>query len=171
MGAAGIPLPDSTTQTALLNALSAESAGASKWTVNPAPGILTASVVEELPSKANAGEPDLYRLTVTCNVNTHAAEMRLAWSPGVPSKGRTISAVVDGKALSPTEVDGSEKMFPGTTGDSGTGAIILNPSQLPARTLTISNLFPDETVVFPFDALNGTVRQSLSTCFNPSATH
>jgi len=171
MGAAGIPLPDSTTQSALLSALSAESAGASKWTVKPTSGILTVSVVEELPSKANAGEPDLYHLTVTCNVNTHQAETQLAWSPGVPPKGRTISAVLDGKALPPIEVDGSEKMFPGTTGDSGTGAAILHPSQLPARTLTISNLFPDETVVFPFDALNGTVRQSLATCFNPGGTH
>ena len=171
MGAAGIPLPDTTTQSALLSALSAESAGATKWTVNPIPGILSASVVEEVPSTANAGEPDLYRLTVTCNVNTHQAEMRLAWSPGVPSKGRTISAAVDGQALPAIDVDGSEKMFPGTTGNSGTGAVILNPPQLPARTLTITNLFPDETVVFPFDALSGTVRQSLSTCFNPSATH
>lgn len=128
-------------------------------------------MVEEVPSKANAGEPDLYRVTVTCNVNTHAAEMRLAWSPGVPSKGRTISAAVDGKALLAIEVDGSEKMFPGTSGNSGTGAAILHPSQLPARTLTISNLFPDETVVFPFDALSGTLRQSLATCFNPGATH
>ncbi len=82
MGAAGIPLPDSTTQSALPSALSAESAGASKWSVNRTLGELTASVVEELPSTANAGEPDLYRLTVTCNVNTHATEMRLAWSPG-----------------------------------------------------------------------------------------
>ena len=171
MGAAGIPLPDSTTQRALLSALSAESAGASKWTVNPIPGILTASVVEEVPSTVIAGGTDLYRLTVTCNVNTHQAEMRLAWAPGVPSKGRTISAAVDGKALPAVEVDGSEKMFPGTSGNSGTGAVILYPAQLPARTLTISNLFPDETVVFPFDALSGTVRQSLATCFNPSATH
>ncbi len=171
MGAAGIPLPDSTTQNALLSALSVESGGASKWTANPIPGILTASVVEEVPSTANAAEPDLYRLTVTCNVHTHAVEMRLAWSPGVPSKGRTISAAADGKALPTFGVDGSEKMFPGTTGNSGTGAVILNPPQLPARTLTISNLFPDETVVFPFDALSGTVRQSLATCFNPSATH
>ena len=171
MGAAGVPLPDSSTQSALLSALSAESAGASKWTVNRIPAILTASVVQELPSTANAGEPDLYRLTVTCNVNTHEAGMRLAWSPGVPSKGRAISSSVDGKALPAIDVDGSEKMFPGTSGNSGAGAVILHPSQLPARTLTIGNLFPDETVVFPFDALSGTVRQSLATCFNPSATH
>jgi hypothetical protein len=36
---------------------------------------------------------------------------------------------------------------------------------LPAQTLTISDLFPDETVVFPFDRLSLTAREGLSTCF------
>jgi hypothetical protein len=40
---------------------------------------------------------------------------------------------------------------------------------LPARTLSVSNLFPDETVVFPFDTLTPTMRRELSTCFDRSS--
>jgi hypothetical protein len=185
MGAAGIPLPDKTTQDALLRALSAEAAGAGEWTVNQTPAthasLLSASVVEETPSAANPGEPDLYRLTLTCNLDTQEAEMQLAWAPGVPSKHQVISALVDGKALFTYKVDGSEKMFIGATGTSGTGAVILYDTNknsaapktempLPAQTLTISNLFPDKTVVFPLSGLTQPVHQALETCFTRSNT-
>jgi hypothetical protein len=92
-----------------------------------------------------------------------------------------MSALVDGKALFTYKVDGSEKMFIGATGTSGTGAVILyatkensaapkNVMPLPAQTLTISNLFPDKTVVFPLSGLTQPVHQALSTCFTRSNT-
>jgi hypothetical protein len=165
MGAAGIPLPDRATQDALLSALSSEAAGASGWNVIRTP-ILTASVVQGALSAANGGEPDLYRLTLTCNADTHEGEMQLAWSPGVPSPDRVMSFAVDEKAPLTYKVESGEKMFKGASGDSGTGAIILYPAiPLPAQTLTISNLFSDETVVFPFGGLTQPVRKALSTCF------
>ena len=172
MGASGQPLPDRAAQDALLSALSAASVGANRWTVNQAPGpaaraqITTASIVQEVPSThEKAVSPDLYRLIVTCNSDTHEGEMQLAWSPAVPENGRVLSASVDGNAAFTYKVEGSEKMGNGQDGTSGPGAAILAAVPLPARTLTISNLFPDETVVFPFDGLTQTVRQTLSTCF------
>jgi len=186
MGAAGLPLPDRATQDALLSALSAAAAGAGEWTVNrtqnsatQAP-ILTASIVQEVLSAANAGEPDLYRLTLTCYVDTREAEMQLAWSPGVPQTGQLISGAVDGKALFTYKVEGSERMGNGSDVNSGPGAAILYTTKkdsaaprfampLPAQTLAIRNLFPDETVMFPFGALTPTVRQTLSTCFPGSS--
>ena len=174
IGAAGVAPPDSATLHALMSALSAEAVGAGEWRVNrthhrttQAP-ILTASIVQEVASTANAGEPTLYRLTLTCHVETHTGEMQLAWSPGVPQSGRTMSAEVDGKLLSTYKVEGTEKMGNGAGGASGPGATMLDKMPLPAQTLTISQLFPNETVVFPFGALTATARQELSTCFTGS---
>ena len=175
MSAAAIPQPDPTTFNALKSALSAEAVGAGGWTVtrtqNPtsqAP-ILTASVVQEAPSATNA-DADLYRLTLTCHVDTHAAEMQLAWAPGdVPQTGGAISAAVDGKAPSAYHVgqgEGSAILY-ATKVSSGVPKFVM---PLPAQTLTISNLFPGETIVFPFGGLTQTVRQELSTCFTASST-
>jgi len=166
MGAAGIPLPDRPTQDALLGALSAEAVGATGWTVNRTQGpAISASIVREVPSTANGGEPDMYRLTLTCRADTHEAGMQLAWSPGVPETGRVMSAAPDGKAPFTYKIDGAEKMGNGADGTSGPGAIDLRAMPLPAKTLTIRNLFPDETAVFPFGDLNPAVRETLSTCF------
>jgi hypothetical protein len=187
MGAAGIPVPDRMTQNALVSALSAEAAGASEWTVtqtqNPATQapMLTASILRETPSPKNTGQADMYRLTLTCDVGTHEDGMQLTWAPGVPEVGSVMSAVVDGKAPVTYKVEGSEKMFHGATGMSGTGAVLLYATTensgmpklmkpLPEQTLTVSGLFGDETVVFPFGGLTPAVRQALSACFNGSDT-
>jgi hypothetical protein len=164
MGAAGIPLPDKATQNALLEALSTKAVGATGWTVNRDAAI-TASIIREVPSTANGGEPDMYRLQLTCRVDTHKAEMQLAWSPGVPDTGQVMSAAWDGKAPSTYKIEGSEKMGNGDNSTTGPGAIALNATSLPARTLTIRNLFQGETVVFPFGELSQTARETLSTCF------
>jgi len=174
MGASGIPLPDRATQDALQAALTAEAAGAGAWTVNRTRNpktqaqILTASVVRELPSAAFPDSPDLYRLKLTCRADTHAAEMQLAWSPAVPEQGRVMSAAVDGKAPAAYKIDGLETNGNGQAGTSGPGSMILAATQagpLPAQTLTVSNLFPNETVVFPFGELAPAARLELSACF------
>jgi hypothetical protein len=171
MGAAGISQPDGNTLKALMNALSAEAAGAGGWTLtrtqNPATQalILTASIVQEVPGAANAGEPDVYWLKLTCRTDTREAEMQLAWAPGdVPRTGGVISAAVDGKAPSTYKVkpgDGAAVLY----ATKENAAVPESVMPLPAQTLTISNLFPDETVVFPFGGLTQTVRQTLSMCF------
>jgi hypothetical protein len=182
MGAAGIPVPDRETQEAWVNALAGEAAGASGWTVNrtqdPATRtpVVTASMAQEVSSATKAGEADTYRLTLTCRTDSHEGEMLLAWAAGVPKEGHAISAAVDGRAPVTYHVLNEKAMFIGAVGTSGTGAAILSATKesagapkiglpLPERTLTISNVFPDETVMFPFDGLPQTARQALVKCF------
>jgi hypothetical protein len=186
LGASGQPLPDRATQDALQSALSAEAVGAGRWIVNrtqdpatKAP-ILTASVVQEVPPANGGADPDLYRLKLTCRVDTHEADMQLAWSPGVPERGRAMSVVVDGNAPLTYKVEGSEKMGNGGDVISGPGAVSLYSTTgtsavpklmpLPVKTLTVSNLFGDETVVFPFGGMTETARQALSTCLTGAKT-
>jgi hypothetical protein len=172
LGAAGIPVPDSATVDAWTSATAAEAAGANEWTIDrtqseavKAP-IVTASIVREAPSAAFPAQPDLYRLTLTCHLDTHEGEMQLAWSPATPKAGQMMSVAIDGKTPSTYKIEGSEQMGNGAAGASGPGAILLNPTkQLPERTLTISNLLPDETVVFPFDGPAQYARQALAGCF------
>lgn len=170
-GAAGIPPPDKATQEALIAVLSSAAAGANEWTVSRRDSVgakaptLTVSVVQGVPSTANQGEPDLYRLTLTCRADAREGEMLLAWSPNVPQNGRVISAVADARTPMTYKVEGTEKMGNGTAGTSGPGSVILRAMPLASQTLTISNVFPDQRVVFPFSKLTSAARQALSTCF------
>jgi mono/diheme cytochrome c family protein len=172
MSAAGVPQPDRTTLNALISALSAEAAGASGWAVTRTQdqttraSILTASMVQEARPAASAREPDMYRLTLTCRVSTHEGEMQLAWAPGdVPYAGGEVSVSADGGAPSAyTIYQGQGSVFLSATKlDLGAPKLTV---ALPAKMLTVSSLFPGETVVFPFGGLTETVRQALSTCFD-----
>jgi hypothetical protein len=178
MSAAGIPQPDKTTIDALISALSAEAAGASEWTVTPTQDpatqtpILTASVVQAARPATNAPEPDLYRLTLRCRLATHEGEMQLAFAPGdVPQTGGAISVSADGKGPSTYRLyqgEGNATLY-ATKLNLGVPKLAV---ALPAQTLTVSNLFPGETVAFPFASLPQTARQALSTCFaGPGAGH
>lgn len=159
LGASGLkPLPDRATQDALLSALAAEGGGAGAWTVERArepktqAPILIASMVRQVPT-ANPEKPDLYRLKLTCHVDTHEGEMQVAWAPAdVPGTGGTMSAAVDGQAPLVYKVANGE----------GNAKL---PLPWPGQTLTIGKLFGDETVVFPFTELTQTARQALSACF------
>jgi hypothetical protein len=166
-GASGQPLPDKATQAAFASAMKAESAGAESWVVDRTGGPVTASIVRQLPStdKEAHGEPDLYRLMVTCDARTRAGHMDLEWSPGVPKQGREMSAAVDGKQRFTWKVEGNETMGNDQAGTSGPGAVAV-AVPLPKKTLTVANLFPDETVEFPFSDLDKTARRQLSACFS-----
>jgi len=114
----------------------------------------------------------MYRLILTCRTATHEGEIRLAWANGVPEEGRQITVAVDGKAPFPYKVEGGKKQG---NGANGPGATVLYPNPianvpLPTQSLTISNLFPDETVVFPLESLSQTVRQDLSMCFTADSS-
>ena len=170
MSAAGIAQPDRPTIKALVSALSATTVGAGGWAVTrtqdpstQAP-ILTVSIVQEAPS-ATGAVPNLYRLRLTCRMDTHEAEMQLAWAPGdVPETGGTISAAVDRKVPSTYQVhqgDGAATLY-ATNRTPGAPKFTM---PLPAQTLTIGKFIDSETVDFPFGGLTQTVRQSLSTCF------
>jgi hypothetical protein len=51
----------------------------------------------------------------------------------------------------------------GTSGTSGRASAVLRVG-LPTQSLTIASLFPEETVVFPIDALDGGTRRELAAC-------
>ena len=174
MGAAGNGVPGEAIQVAFVKSLSAEAAGADQWASRSAEKsqTLTASIVRETPSTKRAGETDMYRLILTCQTATGEGEIKLAWANGVPEEGRQIAVAVDGKAPFRYKVEGGEKQG---NGKNGPGATVLNPNPianvpLPTQSLTISNLFPDETVVFPFDRLSPAVRQDLAMCFTADSS-
>jgi len=173
---AGGPLPDEKIQMALVRALSIEAAGAeewhSNWTEDPQTHsrIFTATILRQLPStKFPEGRIDMYRLIVACRIPSREGEIKLAWANGVPEEGREIIVEADGKTPFAHKIEGGKKQG---NGANGPGATVLSPNTpLPTHSLTIRNVFPDETVVFPFENLSETVRRDLTTCFSVGAGH
>jgi hypothetical protein len=171
MGAAGIPIPDKATIDALIQALAVESNGATGWSVQHANGaaakapVLVASILQEEPSTKSGSEARVYRLIVSCNVATEDGSMQLAWSP-LPQRG-TLAASVDGREAVSYPVGGSERMGNGSgVVTQGLAALVLNGLSLPADTLTITDLFPGETVVFPFANLPQDAQHEFQACFS-----
>jgi hypothetical protein len=167
-GAAGLPLPDLETEDGLFNALVVKSAGATDWHASRSGDSVTVSILRPV-----AGTDELYRLKVTCRPGTGESEMQLAWAP-TPAKGdRRISVAADGTAAVMFNVEGREKMGNGAkkkdgTDSTSTPAAVALKMLLPDRTLIVSEVFPDEVVVFPFDRLPAAMRQELSSCFQKS---
>jgi hypothetical protein len=165
MGAAGIPIPDKATIDALIHALAMESTDATtgwEFDVSLFSSSLAArptsrvswSIMREFQSAANAAEARAYRLKLTCDAETKTGSTQLAWAP-MPTRG-TLSASVDGAAPVSWSADGS--------------ATELTFSRIPADSLTISGLFPDETVTFPFTNFPSFARREFQECF-PDAGH
>jgi len=181
MGASGSE-PDEATQIAFERALSAQAGGAEQWhswwSGKPAAApatlraaTLTADIVRQIASTKFPGKVDMYRLILTCRVDTHQGEIELAWANGVPEEGQPMTVAVDGNLRFTHKAEGGKKQG---NGANGPGATILYPDPemnlpLPARTLTVSNVFPNETLVFPFAELSATVRRDLAQCFSPAA--
>jgi hypothetical protein len=174
MGAAGLGVPDEATRDAWVAATAAQAERAKEWTVirieavaSKAP-LLVASIVREVaPRKAEAGMP-VYRLILACNTASHQGEIQLAWSPQ-PQTSRTFSVSVDGNPSIPHKLEGrEEKMGNGSVGTAGLAAAMLD-APLPEKTLTITDLFPGETVVFPLGDLDHAARQQLGVCL-PTST-
>jgi hypothetical protein len=165
MNAAGIPQPDNATIDALIHAFAMRSRSATEWNVErPKASELTASTLREVPSAKNANEAEVYRLIATCNATTRQGELQLTWSP-VPQSG-SLNASVDRKAPVKFQVRGSEKMGNGNGHIlHGLAAVHLQGLPIPADSLTITDLFPGETVVFSFATLPGDARHDLNVCF------
>jgi hypothetical protein len=178
IGAAGLPHPDQATQDAFFNALDAKSRGSNEWTLtrtedpSARASLLTASILRPAPSTAANPLGELYRLKLTCRIGTGEGEMQLTWAPkNAGESARAISVAADADAPVRYIVEGHETMgngakkADGTENTTGAAATVLKGMQLPAQTLTISSLFPDERVVFSFDGLSEAARHDLSTCF------
>ena len=170
MSAAGIPIPDKATIDALIQSFVVESIGAMDWNVQhttvAAAGtpVIVASILREKSWAKSAGEARAYRLIVSCNVAARIGSMQLAWSPQ-PQRG-SLSASVDGSAAVSYPVEGSEKMGNGSKVVTQGVASLTMCLPLPAETLTITDLFPGETVVFPFANLTRQAHQDLQVCFS-----
>jgi cytochrome c551/c552 len=170
MGAAGLGIPDTATRDAWIAATAAQAERAKGWTVirseapGPSASVLTASIVRDVaPRIPDTGAP-LYRLTLACNIASQHGEMQLTWSPA-PQTNRTFSVSVDGNPGIPHRLEGrDEKMGNGTAGASGIAAAAMLNVPLPQKTLTITDLFPGETVTFPLGDLDQVARRQLAVC-------
>jgi hypothetical protein len=168
MGAAGIPRPDKATIDALIQALQMESTGATEWAVQQTTGVsaaapvIEASILREVPSAKSAGEARAYRLIATCDVARRRGFLQVAWSP-LPQRG-TLAVSVDGSGvvnypLGGVTQDMAALILPDFGSDTASGL------PLPAETLTITDLFPGETVAFPFANLPQNARTEFQACF------
>jgi hypothetical protein len=165
MGAAGLELPGEATRDAWLAATAAQAEGAKAWTVirTPAP-VLVASIVRDVAPRKSESVMPVYRLILACNIASHHGEIQLAWAPQ-PQTSRTFSVSADGSPGIPQKLEGrEEKMGNGSAGNTGLAAATLN-APLPQKTLTVTDLFPGETVVFPLGDLDPAARQQLGNCW------
>jgi hypothetical protein len=166
MGASG-EKADELTQIAFAEALATQAHGADQWDTRWNGKTLTANILRGLTSTKFPGATDMYRLILSCRTDTRVGEIRLAWANGAPDEGQPITIAVDGNAPITHIAEGGEKQG---NGKYGPGATILYPDipnfPLPAHTLTVSDVFPNETPVFPFDTLSPATRANLATCFS-----
>ena len=176
MGAAGLKIPDNATRAAWIAATVEQARASQSWTVvrgdaaGAAKSVITASIVRDVaPRIPNAGMP-LYRLTIACNVDTRRGDIQLTWSPQ-PQIDRTFLVATDGGAGRPHKLEGrEEKMGNGQGGATGLATAVLHVP-LPAKSLTVSDLFPGEAVVFPLGDLDRSTKQQLASCFPARAKH
>jgi hypothetical protein len=140
-------------EAALKLAFAEQAKGATEWTVERG-AVTTASILRTARAES-------YRIIVTCDAASKRGSLQLAWAP-IPKNG-TLNASADGKLTAYT-IDVREKM--GTGGDAvAAGANVMLKGPLPAQSLTVGGLFPDQTVTFPFAQLPADARSALSACF------
>jgi cytochrome c551/c552 len=170
MGAAGNGVPDKAAQQAWLESTKEQAAGAKDWFVTHEDGVLSAGIVREVaPRTSGSLNIPVYRMKMTCNPSTRVGEMQLTWSPQ-PQTGRTMTVSVDGAAPIEYKIDGQESMGNGGTLKTGHASILLGGTKggklmLASRSLTVRELFPGETVEFPFSELDQKARAELRKCF------
>jgi hypothetical protein len=174
MGAAGLGVPDSATRNAWVAATAAQAERAKGWAVirTEAPGskalVLTATIVREVAPRKSDTDAPVYRLTLACDIASHKGEIQLTWSPA-PQTNRTFFVSADGNAEIPHRLEGTEeKMGNGTASTTGLAAAPLNVP-LPENILTITDLFPGETVVFPLGEVDQADRRQLAICLAAGA--
>src|SRR4051812_9802653 len=170
MGAAGAGIPDPATRDAWVLATTAQAERAKGWTVtrtetpDSKARTLTASIVRDVAPRQSATDSPLYRLTLECDMASHKGQIQLTWSPA-PQTSRTFFVSADGNTAIPHNLEGQGKMVGnGTPLTTGLAAAVLK-APLPENTLTIADLFPGETVVFPLGELDPVDRRQLAVCF------
>ncbi len=173
MGAAGQGVPDEETQVMFSRALAVQSKGAYDWNIrweNTGAGAqdrtLIMSILREKPSVKYEGLTDSYRLIVSCRLGTREGEIKVAWANAAPAEGQMMSVAVDSADAIQHKVEGGRAQG---NGNNGPGATALKVP-LPTQSLTVSNLFGDGNLVFPFGALSQATRRDLAVCFPTNET-
>jgi len=170
MGAAGNGVPDKVAQQAWLDSTREHAVGAREWFVSREGERVSAGIVREVsPREPGSTDVPVYRLTMVCSPSTGLGQMQLTWSPQ-PQTGRTMTASVDGNAPIEYKIEGKESMGNGGTAQSGHASVLLSNGKggklaLANQTLTIRELFPGETVEFPFSDLDQKAHTELRKCF------
>jgi hypothetical protein len=170
MGAAGNGVPDKAAQQAWLDSTKEQAAGARDWFVSREGGVVSASIVREVPPrKADSADAPVYRVIVVCNPSTRSGEMQLTWSPQ-PQTVRTMTASVDGQGPVEYKIEGKESMGNGGAAETGRASVVLSSGGAAKlaranQSLTVRDLFLGETVEFPFADLDQKARSQLSACF------
>jgi len=168
MGAAGNGIPDRAAQEAWLASTKEQAAGAEEWFVSREDGLVSASIVREVPSRRpDVKQRPIYRVKLTCNTVSGVGQMQLTWSPQ-PQTGRTMTASVDRNAPVEYNMEGKESMGNGATVQSGHASVLLSDIaklSFPNHSLIVRELFDGETVEFPFSALDQKTRTELRSCF------
>jgi hypothetical protein len=169
MGAAGNGAPDKPSQQAWLESTREQAAGAREWFGSREDGLVSASIVREAPPrKPGAADVPLYRVRMVCKPSTGMGAMELTWSPQ-PQTGRTMIVLVDRNPPIEYKIEGTESMGNGAAVQTGRASLLLSGKArqlgLANQTLTIRDLFPGETVEFPFSGLDQNARAELRRCF------
>lgn len=159
MGASG-SVPDEATQVGFAQALAQLSDGAYDWNVRSNEETLTASLLKE-SYNAKWQVTDSYRIVVSCQAAGRVGEIKISWANSVPAEGELMAVAVDGAAPFQHKVEGGREQG---NGNNGPGANVLK-IPLPARSLSISNLFGPGNIEFSFGGLDEKVRRELSVCF------
>jgi hypothetical protein len=169
MGAAGNGVPDKPAQQAWLDSTKEQAAGASQWFVSRENGTVSADIVREVaPREPGSTDAPVYRLKMVCP-SAGVGEMQLAWSPQ-PQTGQTMTVSVDGNPPVEYRIEGRESMGNGGKAQTGHASVLLGNGKggklgLANRSLTVRELFPGESVEFPFSELDQKTRADLSRCF------
>jgi hypothetical protein len=125
---------------------------------------LIASIVREKPSVKYEDVTDSYRLVITCRAGTREGEVKMTWANAPAAEGQMMLVAVDNAAAFQHRVEGGRAQG---NGNNGPGATILK-MPLPTQSLTVSNLFGDGNLVFPFSGLSQVTRRDLAVCFPTS---
>src|SRR5206468_3944536 len=142
MGAAGHGVPAKADQEAWLKSTEEQAGGATDWYVTRANGVVSASIVREVPPRTPAStDAPVYRLVAECNPSTRSGQILLTWSPQ-PQTGRSLIASTDNEPAIERRVDGRESMGNGASVQSGRASVVLSSGNrsrlsLPERSLTI----------------------------------
>jgi hypothetical protein len=168
MGAAGNGVPDKAAQEAWLASTKEQAAGAAEWFVSREDGLVSASIVREVPPRRpDVKESPVYRVKIACNTGSGIGQMQLTWSPQ-PQTGRTLTAAADGNAPVEYRIEGRESMGNGATVQTGHASVLLSDGGklgFPNQSLTVRELFDGESVQFPFSALDKKTGTELRRCF------